>query len=353
MSPDIRYMQHALHLARRGLGQTWPNPSVGALVVKDGQIIGHGVTARGGRPHAEPQALQEAGKDARGATLYVTLEPCSHRGKTGPCAEAILAAGITRVVVACRDSNPLVSGRGISMLQAAGLEVTEGIGEAEARALNEGFFCVIERQRPFIAVKTATSLDGRTATRTGESQWITGSAARLRGHLLRADYDAILTGIGTLLADNPALTCRIPGREADSPVRVIVDSSLRTPPKARALPAWIMTSEKALTQKTSAAEQLKHAGATLFAVPEDERGLSLTAIAQTLAGQGITRLLVEAGKRLTESFLISGLTDRIYWFRAPMVIGEVSSLVTAPCFAASHIESVGADRLEIYDSRKF
>ncbi len=229
---DHRFMQAALSLARRNLGQTWPNPSVGALVVKDGRIIAQGWTARGGRPHAETQALDASRRSTRkGATLYVTLEPCSHHGKTAPCTEAIIKAGISRCVIACRDPNPQVNGKGIEQLKKAGIEVIEHICEKEAREINRGFFSVIEKKRPYIALKIATSLDGKIDC--PQKPWITGEQARAYGHLLRSRYDAIATGIGTVLADDPLLTCRLPGLEDRSPVRIVFDSTRRCLPQQK------------------------------------------------------------------------------------------------------------------------
>ena len=293
-----RYMRTALQLAQRNLGITWPNPSVGALIVRDGQIIAQGITAKGGRPHAETQALKDAGEKARGATMYVTLEPCSHQGQTPPCTHAIIDAGIRTVIISCKDTNPLVSGKGIALLHAAGIEIIEGVCEKEARALNQGFFSVVEKKRPFISLKLATSLDGKMATKTGESKWITGEKARQYGHMLRSRYDAIVTGIGTILADDPHLTCRLPGLEDRSPVRVVFDRHNRLPKQsnlaktAQQVPVWI------------------------------ESAADLPSAVAHLTEQGITRLLVEAGPTLSTAFLQSGLVDRMYWFRAPVVIGE-------------------------------
>ncbi len=292
-----RFMQQALGLARRHVGITWPNPSVGAVLVKDGKIIGEGITARGGRPHAETQAIASAADGARGGTLYVTLEPCSHHGKTPPCAEVIIAAGITTVLVACKDPNPLISGAGIVLLKQAGIEVIEGIGEAEALEINRGFFSVIDLHRPYVALKLATSLDGKIATGGGDSQWITNEKSRKYLHLLRSQFDAIATGIGTVLADDPLLTVRLPGLEDRSPVRVVFDRKGRLPldsklvKTAADIPVWV------------------------FDTPVEDA-------VRELAEKGITRLLVEAGAELSTAFLQSGLVDRIYWFRAPIVIGH-------------------------------
>ena len=222
-------MAGALALARRGLGRVAPNPAVGCVLVKDGHIIGRGWTLNGGRPHAETEALRRAGSAAKGATAYVTLEPCAHHGKTGPCAEALVAAGIARAVVAIEDPDPRVSGKGIAILQRAGIAVTMGVGQAAAAAINEGFFRRVRDRRPLFTLKLATSLDGRIATHTGESRWITGEKARAQAHLLRAEHDAVLIGSDTALIDDPKLTCRLPGLERVSPLRIVLDGRLRLP----------------------------------------------------------------------------------------------------------------------------
>lgn len=293
---DALFMHHALTLARTNLGQTWPNPAVGAVVVKDGQIIGEGFTARGGRPHAEPQALAGAGEKARGATLYVSLEPCAHHGKTPPCTDAIINAGITRVVIACRDPNPPVNGKGIEKLKDAGIEVIEGVCETDARILNRGFISAVERKRPYVMLKVATSADEKIAG--GKERWITGESARAEVHRLRSEYDAILTGIGTVLADDPLLTVRTPGMQHKSPVRIVLDRSHRLPRGSQLSKTIDVSALWVLGSKT---------------IPE---ALS------TMAEKGITRVMVEAGQKLNTSMLESGLVDTIYWFRAPHVIGE-------------------------------
>lgn len=313
-------MRTALQLARRHLGQVWPNPSVGVVIVSDGRVVAHGVTARGGRPHAETEALAMAGTHARGATLYVTLEPCSHHGKTPPCTDAIISAGIARVVIACRDPNPQVNGKGIAQLRQAGIEIIEGISGREAIEINRGFFSLIEKKRPFISLKLATSLDGKIATRTGDSRWITNEASRRYGHLLRSRYDAIATGIGTVLADDPLLTCRLPGLEDRSPVRIVFDSQKRLPATsqlaktANSVPVWVI-SHKATGGNAGA-------GITLLQADPGADGIDLAKTVKLLAEQGITRLLVEAGGKLSSAFLQSGLVDRMYWFRAPLMIGN-------------------------------
>lgn len=312
-------MQAALQLARRNLGQTWPNPSVGAVIVKDDHVIAHGATARGGRPHAETEALALAGANAKGATLYVTLEPCSHHGKTPPCTDPIISAGIVRVVVACRDPNPQVNGQGIAQLKQAGIEVIENVGSKEALDINRGFFSVIQKKRPFISLKLATSLDGKIATHSGESRWITNETSRRYGHLLRSRYDAITTGIGTVLSDDPLLTCRLPGLEDRSPVRVIFDSKKRLPATSQlaktagAVPVWVISREAARSAD---------AGITVFQGDPGADGIDLEKTVKLLAEQGITRLLIEAGGKLSSAFLQSSLVDRMYWFRAPLIIGN-------------------------------
>ena len=240
-------MRAALALARRGLGTTWPNPSVGCVVLAaDGRVVGRGWTAEGGRPHAETRALAMAGGAARGGCAYVTLEPCSHFGVTPPCADALVAAGIARVVVGCGDPDVRVSGRGVARLRAAGVEVALGVLEGEARAVAAGFLSRVERGRPVVTLKLASSLDGRIATRSGDSRWITGAEARRAGHGLRASHDAVMCGVGTVLADNPELTCRLAGARRRTLVRVVVDSSLRTSAGARLVatagesPSWVL-----------------------------------------------------------------------------------------------------------------
>lgn len=295
----IFFMQQALRLAETNLGQTWPNPTVGAVIVKDGVVVGKGCTARGGRPHAETEALANAGAKANGATLYVTLEPCAHHGKTPPCTDAIIKVGIVECVIACGDSSERVNGKGIAALKAAGICVTEGVCKAEARKVNCGFFSLVEKKRPHIALKIATSSDGMIAyPQNNPTQWITGESARSEVHQLRSQYDAVLTGIGTVLADDPLLTCRIRGREDRSPVRVVLDRHHRLPKECKLMkskdntPLWVLDA------------------------PTVEDTIKL------LAEKGITRLLVEAGQKLGTAFLESGMVDRIYWFRAPFDIGN-------------------------------
>src|SRR5271157_4309289 len=243
---DIAHMRSALALARRGLGNTWPNPAVGCVVVKDGRVVGRAVTAPGGRPHAEPVALDIAGQAARGGTVYVTLEPCCHWGRTPPCTDALIASGVTRVVIATRDPDPRMDGAGIARLRAAGIQVKEGVLRDEADELAAGFGSQVRQGRPLVTLKLASTLDGRIATHSGESRWITGAAARRAAHALRGRHDAVLVGVGTVLADDPALTCRLPGYRPNPIVRIVADSHLRTPLTATLVatafehPTWIL-----------------------------------------------------------------------------------------------------------------
>ena len=323
---DRRFMALALALAGRGLGNVWPNPAVGCVLVNEGYIVGRGWTQPGGRPHAETEALARAGDGAQGATCYTTLEPCAHHGETGPCADALIGAGIARAVVALEDPDPRVAGRGNAMLEDAGIEVARGCMENEARALNAGFLSRVERGRPYVTLKLATSLDGRIGTRTGDRRWITGAPARARGHLLRAQNDAVLVGAASALADDPALTCRLPGLGDQSPVRVVIDGSARLP-TSHALIAtagehttWIVSTQELGSDGRHA--DWREAGAEVIEVAEETDGRpALTAALEVLAKRGLTRVLVEGGGRLAAGLLRAGLVDRIEWFRAPGAIG--------------------------------
>ena len=339
--PDRRYMALALALAGRGLGAVWPNPAVGCVLVKGGRIVGRGWTQPGGRPHAETEALARAGGAARGATCYTTLEPCAHHGETGPCAEALVQAGIARVVVATEDSDPRVAGRGNAMLEAAGIAVARGCMEEEARELNAGFLSRIERGRPHVTLKIASSLDGRIAARSGDSRWITGTQARARGHLLRARSDGVMVGAASAVADDPALTCRLPGMEGASPVRIVIDGSDRVPAGhalvagARETATWIVSTD-ALGQDGRHAAW-RGAGVDVIEVAADEDGRpALAAAIEALAARGLTRVLVEGGGRLAAALLGAGLVDRIEWFRAPGAIGGDG----VPALAALGVERV-------------
>jgi diaminohydroxyphosphoribosylaminopyrimidine deaminase/5-amino-6-(5-phosphoribosylamino)uracil reductase len=360
---DQRFMQLALALGRRGQGRTWPNPAVGAVVVKDGVIVGRGWTQAGGRPHAEPEALRRAGKAARGATLYVTLEPCSHFGKSPPCADAIIAAGIARVVSAIEDPNPEVAGQGHARLRAAGIAVDIGLDAAEAAHDHAGHFRRVRDKRPHVILKLAVSADDRIGAAGRTTVAITGEAAKARVHLLRAQCDAILVGIGTVRSDDPLLTCRLPGMEARSPVRVVLDRALRLPGasrlvhSARQTPLWVMTSELA---EASAAMKLGAAGAQVIRIaPTTTPGLDLAAVLHALAGKGITRLMVEGGARVASSFVSAGLVDEIWLLRGPEPVGPngiaaldalpLTAITQSPAFSVRASESLDKDNLTIYE----
>ena len=340
-APDRRFMALALALAGRGLGSVWPNPAVGCVLVREGRIVGRGWTQPGGRPHAESEALARAGPGARGATCYTTLEPCAHEGKTGPCADALVRAGIARAVVALEDPDPRVAGRGLATLEAAGVAVARGCMEDRARALNAGFLSRIERGRPQVTLKLASSLDGRIATRTGDSRWITGPRARARAHLLRARHDAAMVGAASAVADDPQLTCRLPGMEGSNPVRVVLDGSAPLPGThalvagAGEHPTWIVSTPSLGRDGRHAVWE--QAGAEVIEAAADEEGRPLLAAAlEALAGRGLTRVLVEGGGRLAAALLQAGLVDRIEWFRAPGAIGGDG----VPALAALGIEHV-------------
>jgi diaminohydroxyphosphoribosylaminopyrimidine deaminase/5-amino-6-(5-phosphoribosylamino)uracil reductase len=361
---DQRFMQLALTLGRRGQGRTWPNPAVGAVAVRDGVIVGRGWTQPGGRPHAEPEALARAGEAARGATLYVTLEPCSHVGKSPPCADAIIAAGIARVVSAIEDPNPEVAGQGHARLRAAGITVDIGPGAMEAARDHAGHFRRIRDRRPHVILKLAVSSDDRIGASGREPVAISGEAARARVHLLRAQCDAILVGIGTVRADDPLLTCRLPGMEARSPVRVVLDRSLRIPGasrlvhSARETPLWVMTSS---LSEAPAAMKLGAAGARVIrvATTAPPPGLDLLAVLHALADKGITRLLVEGGARVASSFVAAGLVDEVWLLRGPDAIGAegvaaldalpLTSITRSPGFRVRASESLQKDTLTIYE----
>ncbi|HEX2116233.1 MAG TPA: bifunctional diaminohydroxyphosphoribosylaminopyrimidine deaminase/5-amino-6-(5-phosphoribosylamino)uracil reductase RibD [Alphaproteobacteria bacterium] len=356
-------MRAALALARRGLGRTWPNPSVGTVLVRDGRVVGRGWTQPGGRPHAEAEALRAAGGAARGATAYVTLEPCSHHGRTPPCAEALVSAGIARAVVAVQDPDPRVSGGGNAALEAAGIAVATGLCEAEAREINAGFFCRIRHGRPLVTAKAATGVDGRIATHAGESRWITGPAARARAHLLRATHDAVMLGIGTAAMDDPQLTVRLSGLAERQPVRIVVDGRLRLPltnqlvRTAKDVPTWIITVEGADSDRQAA---LAECGVEVIAVPRDAQGEypALDAALCALGERGLTRVLVEGGGHLLAALLRAQLVDRMVWFRAGLVIGGdgvpvavafgVDKLADAPRFVRQSVEPCGDDVVETW-----
>jgi diaminohydroxyphosphoribosylaminopyrimidine deaminase/5-amino-6-(5-phosphoribosylamino)uracil reductase len=318
-------MRAALALARRSLGRTWPNPAVGCVIVKDGRVVARGRTQDGGRPHAEVDALDKAGDAARGATVYVTLEPCSHFGKSPPCADALVRAGVARVVSAMEDPNPSVNGQGHARLREAGIAVEVGDGAGEAAEINAGFLLRISAGRPLFNLKLASSLDGRIATASGESKWITGEVARADGHRLRAIHDAILVGAGTVAADDPELTCRLPGLGAYSPVRIVLDSKAglaetsKLAKTARQVPVWLLCTSAA---EVGRREVLRKTGVEIIEVAAAGDGrVDVAAAAQALGQRGLTRVLVEGGGQIAAAFLKAGLIDRITSYRAGVVLG--------------------------------
>ncbi len=361
---DAAMMGRALDLAREGLGRVWPNPSVGCVIVKDGRILAEARTADGGRPHAEARALAMAGAAARGATAYVTLEPCSHLGATPPCADALAAAGIARVVVATADPDPRVDGRGLARLRAAGIRVELGLRDAEARRVNEGFFMRICTGRPHVTLKLASSLDGRIATATGESRWITGPEARAEVHRLRAASDAVMVGTGTARADDPMLTVRLgQGTDRRQPVRVLIDPRLDLPVDMAAIrsaaevPTWLVATPAADPVRRREREA---AGCLVVEAETDAAGaLDLPSVLRALAARGLTRLLVEGGARLATNLLREGLVDRLLWFRAPMLIGGdglaaigplgIGRLGEARRFVRTGMRTFGEDSLESWE----
>jgi diaminohydroxyphosphoribosylaminopyrimidine deaminase/5-amino-6-(5-phosphoribosylamino)uracil reductase len=357
---DARFMALAMTLGRRGLGRTWPNPAVGAVVVKDGLIVGRGWTQPGGRPHAETEALTRAGANTRSATLYVTLEPCSHHGKTPPCVDAIVAAGIARVVSALVDPNPMVGGAGHWRLAEQGIVVEVGIGAEEARRVHAGHIRRVRDGRPHVILKLALSADDKVALSGWRPAAITGGRTRNRVHLMRAMNDAVLTGIGTVVADDPLLTCRLPGMH--SPVRVVLDSTLQLPPacrlvaSARRTPLWVVTSEGAPSEREQA---LKSKGLEVMRVKDINGRLDLVAVLKLLSERGITRLMVEAGPILATALLRADLVDEAALFRSPAAIGAdgidaldglpLSRLTRSLQLNSVATEAVGSDTLELFE----
>lgn len=356
-------MSAALTLARRGLGRVWPNPAVGCVLVNGRRVVGRGWTQSGGRPHAEAEALRRAASASLGATAYISLEPCSHHGQTPPCTEALIASGIRRVVIAVEDPDPRVSGRGEARLRAEGIAVTTDVSRAAAEELNAGFFLKVTQGRPLVTLKAATTLDGRIATSRGDSRWITGDDARIVAHRLRAEHDAVLIGSATALADDPALTCRLPGMESRSPLRIVLDGRLRLLPTsklaqtARQTPTWVVTSTGASAVHRRA---LTAKGVSVIEIETDCAGHpDPGAVLSELARRGLTRVLIEGGGVVAASFLAAGLVDRVAWFHAPRIIGGdgipaaasmgVENLEEAPFFFRMSVSEVAADVLEIYE----
>jgi len=360
-------MQVALGLARRGLGATHPNPAVGCILVRpdlNNRVIGRGWTQPGGRPHAETVALKQAGEQAKGATAYVTLEPCCHHGETPPCSDALINAGVTRAVIAIQDRDPRVAGNGVAALQASDIPVSLGVCGAEASEINAGFLSRVTQSRPYFTLKTATTLDGKIATSSGDSQWITGPEARAAGHALRATHDAVLTGIGTVIADDPTLNCRLPGCKDRSPIRVILDSKLSITPEHAVIrsadeerPVWIFA-------KTDQSESYpsRLPGVRLFLDSKSShQSISPVFVAETLAREGLNRVLIESGGTVAASFVRANLVDEIVWFRSASLIGGdgtpaiapigVGNLDMAQRYECISARQVGADMMETYRAK--
>ncbi len=354
-------MALALALGRRGLGRVWPNPAVGCVIVRDGRIVGRGVTAPGGRPHAEVQALAQAGPAAQGATAYVTLEPCAHHGQTPPCADALAAAGVARVVVALGDPDPRVNGAGIARLRAAGVAVTTGICADQARRDHAGFLLRVQAGRPLLTLKLATSFDGRIATASGESKWITGPQARRRVHALRASHDAVMVGAGTARADDPMLDVRDLG-VAHQPVRVVLSQALDLPPRGRlarsahAQPLWLIHGPEAPPDRIATWQGL---GARLIPVAAPAGRIDVTRAMQALGHAGLTRVLCEGGGQLAAALLQADVVDRLVGFAAGLVLGgdgrpalgpmELARLADAPRFELTDTRPVGPDVMHQWD----
>ncbi|MFC7684826.1 bifunctional diaminohydroxyphosphoribosylaminopyrimidine deaminase/5-amino-6-(5-phosphoribosylamino)uracil reductase RibD [Ureibacillus sp. GCM10028918] len=327
MKSDREYMQLALDLAASAKGNTNPNPCVGAVLVKDGVIVGTGLHRKAGEPHAEVHAFNMAGDHAKGATLYVTLEPCSHYGKTPPCAKLVKESGVSRVVVATMDPNPSVAGRGINLLRESGIEVEVGLLEEEARKLNERFIYNMLTNKPFVISKFAMTMDGKIATHNGHSKWITSEEARLQVHRLRHEIDGILVGVGTVLADNPSLTARLPHRKGKNPVRIILDSELKTP-----LNSDVVNTAEAQTiivcgndVDGTKSKQLSEKGVQILTVSKSEQGLNLSEMLDELYKLGITDVLVEGGAEINASFLRAGLINKVLLYMAPKILGGIHS----------------------------
>jgi diaminohydroxyphosphoribosylaminopyrimidine deaminase/5-amino-6-(5-phosphoribosylamino)uracil reductase len=340
--PDRRFMREALDLAERGRGQTRPNPVVGALLVRGGRVLARGYHRRAGLPHAEIEALSRKGVRAQGATLYVTLEPCCHQGRTGPCTEAIKSAGIRRVVVGCCDENPLVSGRGVLHLRRAGIRVDVGCLDHECQRQNRAFFLWVRAHRPWVTLKVASTLDGFIGSdqcKPSDPPFVTGKAARAQAHVLRSQHDAVLVGVGTVLADNPRLTVRLPGAGKPSPLRVVLDGHLRTPPSARLIrqlgtpPALIVGAQPRkgasdARARLSRERALRRAGAEVLLLPADRAGrVLIPSLLRALAERGVQSLLVEGGSRVHGAFISAALVDSAAFFFAPRLVGAGRPIV--------------------------
>lgn len=362
---DERWMGLAIRVARRGLGTTAPNPSVGCVLVRDGRLIARGWTQPGGRPHAEAVALAAAGEAARGCTAYVSLEPCAHVGETPPCAEALIKAGVARVVIAAEDPDPRVDGKGARMLREAGIEVREAVCREAAEDGLAGFLGRVRHGLPRVTLKLATTLDARIATRGGESKWITGEPSRQMVHGLRARHDVILTGVGTVLADDPMLNCRLPGMTDRSPARVVLDSRLRTPvagalaASARDIKTMIITTLDASRARETA---LVDRGVEVVRLPAGEGGrVTPSEALKALGDRGTTSVFIESGSEVATAFLAANAVDELVWFRAPMVLGSdgkaaiealgIDALTLAPGFRRVDARPIGEDVVETYRRR--
>lgn len=340
MTTDEKYMQLALDLAANAKGQTNPNPLVGAIIVKDGVIVGTGFHRKAGEPHAEVHAFRMAGEHAKGATLYVTLEPCSHYGKTPPCANLVKESEVSRVVVAMQDPNPDVAGRGIKLLRDTGIEVEVGVLEAQSRRLNERFIHNMLTNRPFIIAKYAMTLDGKIAAHTGHSKWVTGEAAREDVHHIRHEVDAILVGVGTVITDNPILTTRLKEGSGKNPIRIIMDSLLRTPAYAHILnvdeaKTILVCSEDVKQEKIQSFEEK---GITVLPVRHEHKGLVIDDMLEKLYQLGITDILVEGGSTVNASFLQSGAINKYIVYVAPKVLGGRLSLTPVAGHSATTMD---------------
>lgn len=356
-------MTAALALAQRGLGRTWPNPAVGCIIVKDGRVVGRGWTQPGGRPHAETEALVQAGAAARGADVYVTLEPCAHHGETPPCAQALIDAGVARVFVAVEDVDPRVAGQGCAMLRAAGIEVMTGVLEIEALSANAGFFTRIDLDRPFVTLKLASSFDGRIATATGESQWITGPDARRYVHALRARHDAVMVGGGTARKDDPSLTVRDLGVDWQ-PARVVVSRRLDLPlmgklaRSAQQTPVILCHGHDA---DATLMQTWRDLGATLLPCAAAGVQLDPLDVLRQLAGHGLTRVFCEGGSALAASLIEADLVDELVGFTAGLAVGAeglpsvgalgLSALAQAPRYDLRHSRAIGGDVLHVWQRR--
>ena len=356
---DRKFMEYALTLASRARGRTSPNPMVGAVIVREGEIVGKGYHQKAGEAHAEIHALNQAKELTEGTTMYVTLEPCCHWGRTPPCTESVIRAKIADVFVAMKDPNPQVAGNGIRQLEEAGIRVQVGLCEAESRQLNEVFIKYITTQCPFVILKSAISLDGKIATASGESQWITSEASRMKGHEVRSQVDAILVGVGTVLKDNPSLTTRLPERENEDPIRIIVDSRGRTPLEAKIFNpesnagTLIAVTANAPPEKI---EALKSAGADVLIIQEQEGRVCLSGLMQELGRQEITSVLIEGGGEVNAAALQAGIVDKLMFFIAPKLIGGknapgpiggvgIARLAEAFKLRNTNLSQIGADFL--------